>query len=422
MRLPELLAPAGNREQLEAALLYGADAVYLGGGELSLRAARGFRDDGLEGALQLCRTHGVRLYYCLNAFPRQEQLGCVAARLERLATLGVDGCIVADPGVLRLARRLCPELPVHMSTQANTCNAEAAAFWQEQGACRVNLARELPSREIRAVVRACPGLETECFVHGALCLALSGQCLLSAWLNDRPANLGQCTQPCRYEYRPLMPAEDGRAAEAALGRPISLVVEEATRPGEALWEATREGGYGALWAPEDVCLIRYAAWFVRVGVSALKIEGRMRTGGYVAHAVDAYRTALNDLAAGAFRPESYMGELRRASLRPMGTGFFLPRRRPAGGPAARTPLLARLEEPAGDDAWRISVRGRWEAEKPVELLLPGLRRPVLEPGKYALENHRGERVGTLHPGMRGLLRCPTPLAVRGIYVRGVESL
>lgn len=419
MKLPELLAPAGNREQLEAALLYGADAVYLGGGELSLRAARGFGDDDLEEALRLCRAGGARLYYCLNAFPRQGQLGRVAARLEQLAALGVDGCIVADPGVLRLARRLCPALPIHMSTQANTCNAEAVAFWQEQGACRVNLARELPLREIRAVLRACPGLETECFVHGALCLALSGQCLLSAWLNERPANLGQCTQPCRYEYRPLTRTGDDRAVGAALERPASLVVEEATRPGEALWEVTREGDYGALWAPEDICLIRYATWFVRVGISALKIEGRMRTGGYVAHAVDAYRTALSDLASGAFRSGLYVEELRRASLRPMGTGFFLPRRRAVGGAAARAALLARLEEPAGDDAWHISVRGRWEAENPAVLLLPGLRRPVLAPGTYALENHRGERVRTLHPGMRGLLRCAAPSAARGIYVRAV---
>lgn len=411
MKLPEVLAPAGNLEQLEAALTYGTDAVYLGGGELSLRAGRGFREDALEAALRLCRSRGVRLYYCLNAFLRQGQLTKAAARLERLAALGVDGCIVADPGMVRLARRLCPDLPVHMSTQANTCNAEAAAFWRDQGVCRINLARELPLRQIRAVIRACPGLETECFVQGALCLALSGQCLLSAWLNDRPANLGQCTQPCRYEYRPL-----------AWERVSSLTVEEATRPGEALWEVAREGSYSALWAPEDVCLIRYAAWFVRVGVTALKIEGRMRTGGYVARTVDAYRTALNDLAGGIFRPAAYLHELEQASLRPLSTGFFLPRRRPANPSTPivsgkeRAPLLARLEEPMGEGAWRISVRGRWEAGEPVVLLLPGLRRPLLKPGAYALENHRGERVRTLHPGMPAVLHCAAPMAARGIYV------
>lgn len=472
--LPELLAPAGTPEQLESALLYGADAVYLGGGELSLRAARGFQGHALENALARCRQQGVRLYYCLNAFPRQRDMPQVEAALEYLGGLTPhpDALIIADAGVLQAARRICPHIPVHLSTQANTGNAASAAFWAGQGVSRVNLARELPLAQIREIRRqlasTCPELEVECFVHGALCLALSGQCLLSAWLQDRPANEGRCTQPCRYKYRPLGAPS---LAVPPVSQASAVRVEEALRPGEALWEVTQhweapeqgddvgehhnsvgeQGDYAAIWSPDDICLIRFLPWFARMGVDSLKIEGRMRTGAYVAHAVDTYRAALNAMGqrqnaacALAYPHGILMEELRQTATRALGTGFFIPRRQciktsalqagvapalAAAQPARPLPLLARVEEQLTESSWRLSVRGRWQNSEPVSLIVPGLRRPVLAAGSYGLENTRGQMVGEVHSGTSAVLHCAAlpnilgqAVALQpGIYIRACSA-
>lgn len=464
LHIPELLAPAGTQEQLEAAVLYGADAVYLGGGDLSLRAGRAFRGEALQRALALCRAKGVKLYYCLNAFPRQGQWGQVESALEFLSECQPDALIIADAGVLHTARRLCPQVPVHLSTQANTGNAASAAFWADQGVSRVNLARELPLGQIRSIRRALrrshPALEVECFVHGALCLALSGQCLLSAWLQDRPANEGRCTQPCRYQYRPMATAP---RLDDTLPVPRSVVVEESFRPGQPLWEVSQDwgddkaslcgseqGDYAAIWSPEDICLLRFLPWFSRMGVDSLKIEGRMRTGGYVAHAVDVYRSGLDRLKQmqGAVGPHDLTriscsameNELRNTATRALGTGFFVPRRQcqgsmgsaPNAGSSAATgttpavpsaqhllPLLARVEESMGGHAWALSVRGRWEASKDVSLIVPHMQRPVLAAGTYRLENTKGEQVSTVHSGTRAVLHCEGDVAglQTGIYIR-----
>lgn len=439
--LPELLAPGGTLEQGEAALLYGADAVYIGG-DHSLRAARALDADGLRKARALCRAAGAGFYYCCNAFPRQSRLAQVEAALHEAAELAPDAFIIGDAGVLRLARRHFPHIPVHLSTQANTCNAASAAFWQEQGVQRVNLARELSLPEIRAVRRALRdeglALELECFVHGAQCLALSGQCLLSSWLCQRPANAGQCTQPCRFEYRPL--------PEASLG------LEEVLRRGGMTWEVSQgEEGYSAVWAPEDLCLADFVPWFVRQRIHALKIEGRMRTSVYVAQAVDHYRAALDLCAPGeaaegeakaavaagtklnrvdmAAQRRSILKGLALASSRDLGTGFFLPRHRtvakaPPRNKGGHSPVLARVEACLAPGSWQVSVRGQWHADLPFRAMLPGLHRPVTEAGHYALENHRGEKAAVLHSGTKAVLHVAAgPLAGMdvplGIYLESV---
>jgi putative protease len=407
---PELLAPAGDWERFETALAYGADAVYLGGPELNLRArAHGLDWPELERASALAKAKGVKIFYCLNVLAQQRHLPAVHATLERLASGPelVDALIVADPGVLRLCRRLVPRIPLHLSTQANTSNAESAAFWAEQGATRVNLARELDCRAIRAMREALPGLELEIFIHGALCLALSGRCQLSAYLNQRSANLGACTHPCRYQYR-------------------HLALEEATRPGAPTWELTEDADqdYAALLAPEDLCLVKYLPWFRRLGINALKIEGRMKSAGSLAQVLDAHRTALDDLSAGRFRPAAYLAELENASTRPYGTGFFLPGGRPKrlgqGARDAGRPILGRIEEgpdSLGAETWRVAVRAVWDADQDARLLLPGLQRPLLRAKEYALENELGERLQRAHPGLPVLLRCERPELRKGFFLR-----
>jgi putative protease len=405
---PELLAPAGNAEKLAAALLYGADAVYLGGPALNLRASStGFSHAELPGAVFLAHASGCRVYYCLNTFPYERDMDSLPPAIEAAAAAGVDALIVADPGVIRMARRITPKMPLHLSTQVNTTNAESVAFWADQGVSRVNVARELGMKDIRRLVEANPHMEFECFVHGAQCLAISGQCLLSAWLNARPANQGRCTHPCRFEYR----------AKA-------VALEEETRPGEWMWEATREEPFSAVWAPHDLCLVKYLAWFVKLRAAGLKIEGRMKSSGYVAQVVDVYASALAALGSRNISFPSYMAELLQTASRPLGSGFFLPRRRltPLPPPRSIRSVVARIAEPLDCEehtAWLLDVRSPWRADRPVTVILPGLQRPELASGFFRLFNHNGLESAVLNPGTRAVLRLrePLPGLTPGVFLR-----
>ncbi len=412
-KTPELLAPAGDMEKFLTAVLYGATAVYLGGTSGNLRAAaRGFTAKELREAVAFAKIRGVRVYYCLNAMPFERDMASVPGTVEEAAEAGVHAFIVADPGVLRITRRLAGHIPIHLSTQANTTNAESARFWTEAGAERIVFARELCHREIRAIRNRLPDTEMEVFVHGAMCLAVSGQCLLSAWLNSRPANRGRCTQPCRFDYRVTDTA------------PPPMTVEEALRPGETLWSVEQREGFAALFAPDDLCLLPFLPWFLKNAVTALKIEGRTKGSSYVAHVTNAYRAALDAAVRCAAEGTGYdfrvfLPDLLRTASRPLSTGFFLRRRRPILGRAEPRPLLGQIVEPLNEarGAWGVDVRGKWEEAYPVEIMLPGLRRPVLPPGTYALENHRGERAGLAASGTRAILHAEIPEAVPGVFLR-----
>lgn len=418
--IPELLLPAGDKEKFQTAVLYGANAVYLGGTAGNLRASsQGLTGSELREAAAVADARGVKIYYCLNSLPFERQTAAVPALAEEAAEAGVHAFIVADPGVFRIVRRTAPRIPVHVSTQANTVNAEAVMFWADLGASRVNLARELSFRDIAAIRNALPSMELEVFLHGAMCLAVSGQCLLSAWLNNRPANQGKCTQPCRFEYKTISAAA-----------PESFTVAEALRPEEALWTIRPEEDYAAVFAPEDLCLLPFLRWFMKRRITSLKIEGRTKGSAYVAHVADAYRSALDAAAAALafgvkFAYRDYLPDLARTASRPLSTGFFLPERRRLDPGHERTarqlPLLGRVAEPldAARGAWAVDVRGRWETDKPVELMLPGMRRPVLQPGEYAVENHRGETAAVAASGTRATLYTAQQGLEPGIFIRGL---
>lgn len=428
--LPEILAPAGNLEKFRSAILYGANAVYLGGQSLNLRASsQGLSMNELRPAVREAEARQAKIFYCLNSLPLQDDLPPLPGIIEEAAACGVHAFIVADPGALRLARRHAPEVPVHLSTQANTTNSQAVEFWLDQGVSRVNLARELSWRDILAIRKACPQAELEVFVQGAMCLALSGQCLLSAWLNSRSANLGRCTQPCRFEYRALS----------------ALSVEEALRPGEHVWDVTSGERYSAFWAPEDLCLLPYLPWFVFHGLTALKIEGRMKSAAYVAHVADVYSSALhiarqslrvqtnNPDAAPEDLPYDYSAFLRELlfnSSRPLSSGFFLPdeRRNVSEGLGQHSGVVARVLEPlkTESDSWLIDVKENWDSSASVAVMLPGMRRPLLTSGGYAFENHRGEASTVVTNGTRAVLRLGpnTPEEIikglqPGIFIRSL---
>ena len=307
-RLPELLAPAGSHEKLVTAVRYGADAVYLGGRDFSLRArAANFDAAGLRRAVDHAHDHGVKAYVTVNIFAHNRDFEELAPYLEELRDGGADGLIVADPGILTLAAQVVPELPIHLSTQANVTNAASARFWAAQGVRRLNLARELGLEEIHAI-RAATAAELEVFVHGAVCISYSGRCLLSSYFTGRSANQGDCAHPCRYRY--------------------ALVEEK--RPGQYFpVEEDERGTY--IFNSRDLCLLFRLPELVAAGVDAVKIEGRMKSVGYVGAVVRLYRLALDWIGAqmeagqapaDLVLPSSFRNEIEKIGTRGQSENFF----------------------------------------------------------------------------------------------------
>ena len=307
-RLPELLAPAGSHEKLVTAVRYGADAVYLGGRDFSLRArAANFDAAGLRRAVDHAHDHGVKAYVTVNIFAHNRDFEELAPYLEELRDGGADGLIVADPGILTLAAQVVPELPIHLSTQANVTNAASARFWAAQGVRRLDLARELGLEEIRAI-RAATAAELEVFVHGAVCISYSGRCLLSSYFTGRSANQGDCAHPCRYRY--------------------ALVEEK--RPGQYFpVEEDERGTY--IFNSRDLCLLFRLPELVAAGVDAVKIEGRMKSVGYVGAVVRLYRLALDWIGAqmeagqapaDLVLPSAFRNEIEKIGTRGQSENFF----------------------------------------------------------------------------------------------------
>ena len=306
MKKPELLCPAGNRESLNAALHFGADAVYGGMKHYGLRASAGnFDGEELAAAVRSAHEAGARFYVTMNIYPVDDEMDGFMNAAREARDAGADAVIVSDPGAIRRLRREIPELPVHVSTQANTVNTEAAEMYRDMGCERVILAREMSLERIRRMKAALgDSIALETFVHGASCMAYSGRCMLSAYLTGRSGNRGECAQPCRWQY----------------------AVMEEKRPGEYYPVAEDERGT-YLFSARDLCLMPILPELCEAGVSSLKIEGRMKSEYYVAVVTGAYRRALNLLKDGreAFDealPE-LMHELRCASHRDSDTGFLL---------------------------------------------------------------------------------------------------
>ena len=298
---PELLAPAGTMEKLQMALAYGADAAYLGGAQFGLRAFGGnFTNEEIRAAVNLAHGVGKKIYVTVNVFPHNDDLVSLPDYLRFLADVEVDAVLVADLGVFMLAREVAPQLPVHISTQANNVNWRTVRAWQELGAERVVLARELSREEIREIRRH-TDVEMELFVHGAMCISYSGRCLLSSYFTGRDANRGGCAQSCRWKY---------------------ALVEE-SRPGECYpIEEDARGTY--IMNSKDLCLLPYLDEVVDSGIDSLKIEGRMKSVHYVASVVKAYRMALDAcLTDTSYKVrEEWLTELEKVSHRSYTTGFF----------------------------------------------------------------------------------------------------
>ncbi len=404
--LPEILAPAGNFDRFLTAIKYGADAVYLGGSDLNLRAkAKGFDWEELSQATFIAHKQNKKIYFCLNIFPKDKHISKIKDVLYRLKDIGIDALIISDPGVIDLAQTIVPDIPIHLSTQANTTNSLSVRFWSKIGVKRINLARELNLLEIYKIRKQNNDIELEVFVHGAMCLAYSGRCLLSEYLNQRHANLGLCTHPCRYQYKIK-----------------EIILEEKTRVGENLWRIKENDEYCEILSCDDLCLINFIKWFVKNQINGLKIEGRTKTSSYVGPVVDVYKTAIKDLVfKKQFRSSIYLNEILKTTTRTLSTGFFLyPKKNIIPiikNESKNFPILAKIIRKEGIDKWLIDVRHRWNKEDKFEILVPGLKRvPIFSPN-YKLETKEGIETEVLHSGQQGYLRYESDILEEGLLLR-----
>ncbi len=307
-RHPELLIPASSLEVLKTAVIFGADAVYIGGEAFGLRAkAKNFSSEDMRSGIAFAHAHNVKVYVAVNILAHNRDLRGVREYLTELKDMAPDALIIADPGIFEIAKEICPEIERHISTQANNTNYATYRFWWKQGAKRVVSARELSLEEIREIRENIPEeMEIESFIHGAMCISYSGRCLLSNYFTGRDANQGACTHPCRWKY---------------------AVVEE-TRPGEYMPVYENERGT-FIFNSKDLCMIEHIPELAEAGIDSLKIEGRMKTALYVATVARTYRKALDDYKKGLeiYRKNMpwYLEQISNCTYRQFTTGFYFGR-------------------------------------------------------------------------------------------------
>ncbi|WP_394925689.1 U32 family peptidase [uncultured Robinsoniella sp.] len=360
MRKPELLIPASSLEVLKTAVIFGADAVYIGGEAFGLRAkAKNFSMEDMKEGIAFAHQYGVKVYVTANILAHNLDLDGVEAYFKELREIGPDALIIADPGVFMIAKRVCPEIERHISTQANNTNYETYLFWHELGAKRVVTARELSLDEIREIRAHIPEeLEIETFVHGAMCISYSGRCLLSNYFTGRDANRGACTHPCRWKYS---------------------IVEE-TRPGEYMPVYENERGT-YIFNSKDLCMIEHIPELMESGIDSFKIEGRMKTALYVATVARTYRKAMDDYARDPKLYEQnmswYKEQISNCTYRQFTTGFFF------GKPDETTQIydsntyvkeytyLGIVGECNADGLYRIEQRNKFSVGEEIEIMKPG---------------------------------------------------
>lgn len=411
--IPELLAPAGNHEKLVTAIHYGADAVYIGGKDFSLRAKAGnFSVAAMERAVDYAHENGVKVYVTVNILAHNRDLKDLDKYLLALQDIGVDGLIISDPGIIIMAKQVVPELDLHLSTQANVTNFASAQYWFQQGLTRINLARELSLEEIAEVRTQSIG-ELEVFVHGALCISYSGRCMLSNYMTDRDANQGSCSHPCRYSY----------------------ALTEEKRPGQFFpIEEDERGTY--IFNSKDLCLLRQLPELVAAGVDSLKIEGRMKSIFYVGGVVRVYRAALDYLSglpASAWEkpenivmPKSFLKEIEKTGTRGITENFI--RNRPGSNDMLyHSSRAEQLVEPVAvireaGDVPLAEIRNTLEVGEWVEYMEQGIgvRRARVE----AMLTVKEEILTRANPGNLIKLRFDKPataMEVNGILRRWVQE-
>lgn len=403
--MPELLAPAGNREKLEAAIRYGADAVYLSGECFGMRAfADNFTVEELKDAVRYAHGKDVKVYLTVNTMPREEEYPLLRAYFEELADAHVDALIIADVGVMALARELLPGVELHLSTQANATSAAACRAWHAMGVKRIVLARELTLAEIKSIRANTPDtLELEAFIHGSMCISYSGRCLLSGFFTGRDANRGACAQPCRWQYhvKNVTVTEEKRPD-------LPLTVEECA-------------GESFVFSSKDTCTIRHIPELMESGIDSFKIEGRMKSAYYAAVVTNTYRMAMDAYAAGNYTfDERWQRELESVSHREYATGYYFADSREDAnlttqdGYIKEKAYLATVVgyDPVSGEAEFVQKNKFFQGDA-LELLTPGRTGIPLVAGElYDAEHNAIE--STPHPYMHFYMKMPFPVKIGDI--------
>lgn len=411
---PELLSPAGNFEKMEAAIRYGANAVYLAGHAFGMRsAADNFSDEELAAAIAYAHERGVRVYVTVNTAPRDAEYPALAAYLRRLGELAPDALIVADLGVFSLCRELIPEMELHVSTLANSVSAADVRAWGRLGAKRVVLSRELTLEEIRAIRAAVsPETELECFIHGSMCISYSGRCLLSNYLCGRDANHGACAQPCRWEYKI---------------RPTSYELIERERPDMPI-PIEETAGETFIMSSRDLSMIAHVPELIDAGIASFKIEGRMKSAYYTAVVTNAYRMAIDAALRGETQPDPlWLRELESVSHREYDTGYFFADSRKealtcreSGYIREKAYLATVLSYDQATGEAKCVQRNKVSVGDPMELLTPGKGGQPLFCTALFDEEHQ-PIPSTPHPAMIFYLPVPFPVQP-GDILRGGEVI
>lgn len=388
MKRPELLAPAGNLRNMRYALAYGADAVYAGQPRYSLRVRNNDFNklDSFEQAIKETHAHGKKFYVAANILPHNSKLKTFLADLEPVINMHPDALIMADPGLIMMVRERWPEVPVHLSVQANTMNYAGVKFWQQLGLSRIILSRELSLEEIAEIRQQCPDMELEVFVHGALCIAYSGRCLLSGYMNHRDPNQGTCTNACRWDYKvhqgeaeitgEIVPKQ---APQLGKGDPQDgvFLLEERTRPDELMPIFEDEHGT-YIMNSKDLRAVQHVHQLTEMGIDSLKIEGRTKSHYYVARTAQVYQQAIDDAVNGQPFDKHLMDELEKLANRGYTEGFY--RRHVhdeyqnyTTGNSLRDKQLfvgEILKQDMGTGLAEIEVKNRFELGDSMELMTP----------------------------------------------------
>ena len=404
MKKPELLAPAGSFEKAKTAFLYGADAVYAGTAELSLRSRSEMQNDDLKNTIEYAHKIGKKVYAAINIYAWDTNYEEIRKQARMLEKLNVDGIIAADGGVIEVIKEEAPNIPIHISTQANTVSYHSANFWYKNGAKRVILGRELNKEQIKEIVKNTNvGLETEIFIHGAICFGYSGRCFLSDFLSGRSANLGDCAQSCRWAY--------------------NVYVEEKNNPGELMpVEDDEKGTY--IFSSKDLCLIKEIPEIIEMGVDSLKIEGRLKTEYYLASVINAYRNAIDDYIKNpkGYDYTKYLKELEKTKTRGLTTFYFNNRENKdiqeyEGKQYNPNYEFGGKVLSSEDDLALIEVKNRLKIGDTLEIIVPNEITTIDFRISKLLDSETGEEIEFVNPGKLGqTVKMKLPIKVENGWI------
>lgn len=385
---PELLAPAGSFEKAKIAFLYGADAVYMGTSSLSLRSRVSVNDDELERTIEYAHSIGKKVYAAVNIFAWDDKYEEVIKQAKILNDIKVDGAIISDGGIVEIFKKYAPNVDIHISTQANIVSYHNANFWKKNGAKRVILGRELNKEQIREIIEKTPDdLETEIFVHGAICFGYSGRCFLSDFLACRSANLGDCAQSCRWAY--------------------NVYVEEKNNPGNLMpVEDDEHGTY--IFSSKDLCLIKELPEIIEIGVDSLKIEGRLKTEYYLASVINTYRTAIDECIKNTenYDYTKYLKELEKTKTRGLTTFYFNDRNNKDFQEYEGKQYNLQYEFGGkilkyDEDKSIIEIRNKLKVGDTLEILIPGTINNYVFNIEKLWDSETNEEIECVNPGKQG---------------------